>query len=64
MWLASLVRQTGDRPCGVLLQMLGVSCRLIGAAEFVEEGAGAIDTVLLLARPAPAVTVMTRASLS
>jgi hypothetical protein len=31
---------------------------LSGAAEFVEEGAGANDTVLSLVRPATAVTVM------
>jgi hypothetical protein len=35
---------------GVLLRLLGVSCRLIGAAKFVEEGAGAIAAVLSLVR--------------
>jgi hypothetical protein len=44
--------------------MLVVICRLIGAAEFVEEGAGAIDAVLSLARRATAVTVMLGSSLS
>ena len=34
----------------MLLRLLGVSCRLIGAAKFVEEGAGAIAAVLSLVR--------------
>jgi hypothetical protein len=48
----------------VLLRLLGVSCRLIGAAKFVEDGAGAIDAVLLLVRLAATVTMMVGASLS
>jgi hypothetical protein len=80
MWLASLIRLMGDGPCSrvagkpcqairrspvrSLLRMLGVSCRLLGEAAFVEESAAAIDAVLLLVRPAVAVTVMTKASLS
>jgi hypothetical protein len=47
-WRASSVNQAIVR-AGVLL---------IGAAVFVEEGVGTIDTVLSLVRPATAVTVI------
>ena len=43
---------------GVFLRLLGVSCQLIGAATFVEEGAGAIAAFLSLVRLAATVTVM------
>jgi hypothetical protein len=46
-WRASSVKGAIVR-AGVLLQLRGVSCRLIGAAKFVEDGTGAIDAVLSL----------------
>jgi hypothetical protein len=44
MWLASLVSQTGDRPCG----RVAAAARRELSTKLIEDGTGAIDAVLSL----------------